>query len=169
VPLDKGVQEVGLFGNQNPVCKPTTPKWRHTIERLKLRFPKLRWITVTHAKCVPSDGRAIATALNTRASARRRAARGTTSTAGTCYGGSWWVEAGADAERQHNRVPSRGVAARALASAQARKGTAERSVPGLRGAIGAARAEARRPASVTGRARARLSPRKAARRGGSAG
>ena len=27
--------EVGLFGNQNTVCKPTTPKWRHTVERLK--------------------------------------------------------------------------------------------------------------------------------------
>jgi hypothetical protein len=39
VPLSAGVQEVGLFGNQNTVCKPTTPKWRHTIERLKLRFP----------------------------------------------------------------------------------------------------------------------------------
>ena len=40
VPLDQAVQEVGLFGNQNTVCKPTTPKWRHTIDRLKLRFPK---------------------------------------------------------------------------------------------------------------------------------
>jgi len=27
--------EVGLFGNQNTVCKPTTPKWSHTISRLK--------------------------------------------------------------------------------------------------------------------------------------
>lgn len=27
--------EVGLFGNQNTVCKPTTPKWRHTVSRLK--------------------------------------------------------------------------------------------------------------------------------------
>ncbi|MNG61261.1 hypothetical protein D3C79_194430 [compost metagenome] len=25
------VNEVGFFGNQNTVCKPTTPKWRHTI------------------------------------------------------------------------------------------------------------------------------------------
>ncbi len=40
VPLDQAVQEVGLFGNQNTVCKPTTPKWRHTIDRLKLRFPR---------------------------------------------------------------------------------------------------------------------------------
>ena len=27
--------EVGLFDNQNTVCKPTTPKWSHTVERLK--------------------------------------------------------------------------------------------------------------------------------------
>lgn len=27
--------EVGLFGNQNTICKPTTPKWNHTISRLK--------------------------------------------------------------------------------------------------------------------------------------
>lgn len=40
VTLPQAVQEVGMFGNQNTVCKPTTPKWRHTIERLKLRFPK---------------------------------------------------------------------------------------------------------------------------------
>jgi uncharacterized protein YeaO (DUF488 family) len=30
--------EVGLFGNQNTVCQPSTQKWRHTIERLKTRF-----------------------------------------------------------------------------------------------------------------------------------
>jgi hypothetical protein len=39
VPLEKAVQEIGLFGNQNTVCKPTTPKWRATVERLKERFP----------------------------------------------------------------------------------------------------------------------------------
>lgn len=27
--------EVGLFGNQNTVCKPTTPKWSHTVNRIK--------------------------------------------------------------------------------------------------------------------------------------
>ncbi len=27
--------EVGLFGNQNLVCKPTKPKWSHAINRLK--------------------------------------------------------------------------------------------------------------------------------------
>lgn len=39
VPLDKAMQEVGLFGNQNTVCRPTTPKWRYTVEVLKRRFP----------------------------------------------------------------------------------------------------------------------------------
>ncbi len=34
------INEVGLFGNQNTVCQPTTPKWRHTVERLKQYFPK---------------------------------------------------------------------------------------------------------------------------------
>ena len=40
VPLEKAVQEVGMFGNQNTVCKPTTPKWRATVERLKVKFPE---------------------------------------------------------------------------------------------------------------------------------
>jgi hypothetical protein len=40
VPLEKAVQELGLFGNQNTVCKPTTPKWRSTVDRLKERFPR---------------------------------------------------------------------------------------------------------------------------------
>lgn len=39
VPLESAVNEVGLFGNQNTVCAPKTPKWRHTIDRLKLAFP----------------------------------------------------------------------------------------------------------------------------------
>jgi len=39
VSLDKAVQETGLFGNQNTVCKPTTPKWSFTVERLKEVFP----------------------------------------------------------------------------------------------------------------------------------
>lgn len=39
VPLEKAVHEIGLFGNQNTVCKPTTPKWRFTVERLKEKFP----------------------------------------------------------------------------------------------------------------------------------
>jgi hypothetical protein len=39
VPLDKAVHEVGLFGSQHSVCKPTTPKWRYTVGRLKEKFP----------------------------------------------------------------------------------------------------------------------------------
>lgn len=41
VGLDRAVQEVGMFGNQNTVCAPKTPKWRHTVERLKQLLP--RW------------------------------------------------------------------------------------------------------------------------------
>ncbi|MBE0483360.1 MAG: DUF91 domain-containing protein [Bacterioplanes sp.] len=35
VPATNAFSETGLFGNQNTVCKPTTTKWRHTVERLK--------------------------------------------------------------------------------------------------------------------------------------
>ncbi len=38
VPVEQAVREIGMFGNQNTVCRPTTPKWRWTIERLKERF-----------------------------------------------------------------------------------------------------------------------------------
>jgi hypothetical protein len=37
-PLAKAVNETGMFGNQNTVCAPKTPKWRHTVERLKEIF-----------------------------------------------------------------------------------------------------------------------------------
>lgn len=40
VALNEAVNEIGLFGNQNTVCKPTTPKWRTTVERLKERWPQ---------------------------------------------------------------------------------------------------------------------------------
>lgn len=40
VPVGKAIDEVGLFGNQNTVCQPSTPKWRHTVERLKSYFRK---------------------------------------------------------------------------------------------------------------------------------
>lgn len=40
VPEEKAFNEIGLFGNQNTVCQPTTPKWRHTVERLKTVFEK---------------------------------------------------------------------------------------------------------------------------------
>ncbi len=39
-PSREAVREIGLFGNQNTVCKPTTPKWRFTVDRLKQKFPK---------------------------------------------------------------------------------------------------------------------------------
>jgi hypothetical protein len=39
VSLEEAIQEVGMFGNQNTVCKPRTPTWRSTVERLKLKFP----------------------------------------------------------------------------------------------------------------------------------
>lgn len=38
VPAAQAVQEVGMFGNQNTVCKPVTPKWRSTVDRLKELF-----------------------------------------------------------------------------------------------------------------------------------
>ncbi|WP_347917478.1 nuclease [Paracoccus marcusii] len=34
----QAIQEVGMFGNQNTVCKPVTPKWRWTVDRLKELF-----------------------------------------------------------------------------------------------------------------------------------
>lgn len=37
--VEHAFQEIGLFGNQNTVCKPKTPKWRTTVDRLKERFP----------------------------------------------------------------------------------------------------------------------------------
>lgn len=40
VPAKGAINEVGLFGNQNTVCQPSTPKWRHTVERLKTHFSK---------------------------------------------------------------------------------------------------------------------------------
>lgn len=38
VSIENAVSELGFFGNQNTVCKPTTPKWNHTVERLKSAF-----------------------------------------------------------------------------------------------------------------------------------
>ncbi len=38
VDKNNAVKEVGFFGNQNTVCKPTTQKWNHTVERLKKRW-----------------------------------------------------------------------------------------------------------------------------------
>lgn len=39
LPLERGVQQAGMFGNQNTVCRPTTPAWSDTVERLKAVFP----------------------------------------------------------------------------------------------------------------------------------
>lgn len=39
VPKADAFREVGLFGNQNTVCKPTVPNWQRTIERLNTAFP----------------------------------------------------------------------------------------------------------------------------------
>ena len=40
VPIETNAfNEVGLFGNQNIVVQPRDPKWVHTVERLKQRFP----------------------------------------------------------------------------------------------------------------------------------
>lgn len=34
----QAIQEVGMFGNQNTVCRPRTPSWRTTVDQLKARF-----------------------------------------------------------------------------------------------------------------------------------
>lgn len=34
----QAIKERGFFGNQNTVARPKTPKWEHTIERLKIGF-----------------------------------------------------------------------------------------------------------------------------------
>ena len=36
--IGEAIREKGFFGNQNTVAKPTSPKWVHTIERLKKRL-----------------------------------------------------------------------------------------------------------------------------------
>jgi hypothetical protein len=38
VPLDGAIKEIGLFGNQNSVCKPTAQKWTHTVKRVSELF-----------------------------------------------------------------------------------------------------------------------------------
>ena len=40
VPEEKAIQEVGMFGNQNTVCRPKAPGWRSTVDRLKAHFSK---------------------------------------------------------------------------------------------------------------------------------
>jgi hypothetical protein len=41
VPIERACNEVGMFGNQNTVCKPTAAHWPSTVERLKSVFR--RW------------------------------------------------------------------------------------------------------------------------------
>ncbi|MDD5593120.1 MAG: endonuclease NucS [Candidatus Margulisbacteria bacterium] len=38
VSKENAVKEIGLFGNQNSVCKPRTDRWTHTINRLKEKW-----------------------------------------------------------------------------------------------------------------------------------
>lgn len=38
LPENEAIKEVGFFGNQNTVCQPASPKWRHTVDRLKTFF-----------------------------------------------------------------------------------------------------------------------------------
>jgi len=38
VPLSAAKSEIGFFGNQNTVARPTDPKWQHTVDRLKQLF-----------------------------------------------------------------------------------------------------------------------------------
>jgi hypothetical protein len=38
--IDQAVRGIGLFGNQNTVCKPRSKKWRTTVDRLKQIFTK---------------------------------------------------------------------------------------------------------------------------------
>lgn len=41
-PLKSAIKEVGMFGNQNTVCKPTSQKWRSTVDRLQEQFPDFK-------------------------------------------------------------------------------------------------------------------------------
>ncbi|GKQ33330.1 hypothetical protein PSTH1771_02295 [Pseudomonas syringae pv. theae] len=55
VSVNQSVREIGMFGNQNTVCRPTTPKWRWTIERLKQRFPRFDEVAATDTASVPGN------------------------------------------------------------------------------------------------------------------
>ena len=39
VPVSAAISELGFFGNQNTVCRPVTPSWATTVERLKQHLP----------------------------------------------------------------------------------------------------------------------------------
>lgn len=51
VPAEQAFHKVGFFGNQNSACKPTTPKWRKTVERLKERFANWDKDQRTQSQC----------------------------------------------------------------------------------------------------------------------
>lgn len=38
VPIEQAIEEIGLFGNQNTVCRPRVAKWRTTVDRLRKAF-----------------------------------------------------------------------------------------------------------------------------------
>lgn len=38
VPRSEAYDELGFFGNQNSVCKPTVERWRNTVDQLKQKF-----------------------------------------------------------------------------------------------------------------------------------
>ena len=38
VPLNEAISEKGFFGNQNSAARPRAKTWRHTVDRLKVRF-----------------------------------------------------------------------------------------------------------------------------------
>jgi hypothetical protein len=38
VPESEAIREPGFFGNQNTVARPSSEKWKHTVERLNVRF-----------------------------------------------------------------------------------------------------------------------------------
>ena len=38
LPREEAYDELGFFGNQNSVCKPTASRWRSTVEHLKDKF-----------------------------------------------------------------------------------------------------------------------------------
>ena len=40
VTVEHAISELGFFGNQNTICKPITPKWRLTVDRLMQVFPR---------------------------------------------------------------------------------------------------------------------------------
>jgi hypothetical protein len=47
LPVSEAIREIGMFGNQNTICRPTTLKWRSTIDRLKQHFPRFDEVVAT--------------------------------------------------------------------------------------------------------------------------